>query len=69
MNEKICPKCYYPQMKSWEELTDDQKFFAEKLPLNTDFSLEQRKKHRFCERCWFEDFVNIFKVWVVYQMI
>ncbi|MCA1622213.1 MAG: hypothetical protein LC768_00210 [Acidobacteria bacterium] len=42
-------------MKNWEALTDEQKFLVERLPLNTDFTLEQRKKHRFCEQCWFEE--------------
>jgi hypothetical protein len=42
-------------MKSWAELTDEQKFLVERLPLNTDFTAGQRKKHRFCERCWFEE--------------
>ena len=53
--EKMCPKCHSPKMKTWEELTDEQKFLVERLPLNTDYTLEQRKKHRFCERCWFEE--------------
>jgi hypothetical protein len=55
-HEKMCPICHHRAMKSWEELTDEQKFLAERLPLNTEFPAEQRKKHRFCERCWFEDF-------------
>ena len=53
--EKICAQCGALKMKSWRELSDEQKFLVERLPLNTDFSPEQRKKHRFCERCWFED--------------
>ena len=56
--EKNCPRCGAPKMKSWRELSDEQKFLVERLPLNTDFSLEQRKKHRFCERCWFEQTEN-----------
>jgi len=54
-NEKNCPRCGATKMKSWRELSDEQKFLVERLPLNTDFSPEQRKKHRFCERCWFEE--------------
>jgi hypothetical protein len=54
-HEKVCPKCDSPKLKSWAELTDKQKFLAERLPLNTDFTLEERKKHRFCVRCWFEE--------------
>jgi len=55
MNEKICPNCGAAKMKRWSELTDEQKFLVERLPLNTDFTPDQRKKHRFCERCFFEE--------------
>ena len=54
--EHICPQCGAPKMKNWKDLTDEQKFLVERLPLNTDFTFAQRKKHRFCERCWFESF-------------
>jgi hypothetical protein len=42
-------------MKTWEELSGEQKFLVERLPMSAEFPTEQRKKHRFCERCWFED--------------
>jgi hypothetical protein len=58
-DEKICPNCGAPKMKRWSDLTDDQKFLVERLPMNTDFTAEQRKKHRLCERCWFEDFKSV----------
>jgi len=41
-------------MKSWPELTADEKLLADKLPLSAEYCLEKRKKHRFCTRCWFE---------------
>lgn len=56
-NEKICPNCGAAKMKNWRELTDEQKFLVERLPQNSDFASEQRKKHRFCERCFFEEIV------------
>ncbi len=58
--EKICPRCGSPKMKDWEDLTDEQKFLIERLPLNTDFTPAERKKHRFCERCFFEEFSDKF---------
>lgn len=54
-DERMCPKCHHRKMKTWEELSGEQKFLAERLPSSAEFSVEQRKKHRFCERCWFED--------------
>lgn len=53
-HEKICPQCHAPKLKTWEELTDDQKFLVERLPLNADFPRKERKTHLFCERCWHE---------------
>ena len=50
----ICPKCHYAKMKAWEELSDEEQFLALRLPLSAEFSLDERKKHRFCTRCWFE---------------
>jgi len=42
------------KMKSWAELTADEQFLAERLPAWAEFSKEEREKHRFCTRCWFE---------------
>ncbi len=50
-----CPKCGKARMKRWDELTEEQKFLVERLPASAEFTLEKRKKHRFCTRCWFED--------------
>lgn len=53
--EQICPRCDSSKMKDWKDLTDEQKFLIERLPLNSDFTPAERKKHRFCERCFFEE--------------
>jgi hypothetical protein len=45
-------------MKSWGELTDEERMLAEKLPLSAEYAPETRKKHRFCTRCWFEEIEN-----------
>jgi hypothetical protein len=52
MNSK-CPKCDYKKLKTWDELTDDEKLAFKVKP--TIYKLEQRKKHRFCVRCEFEE--------------
>ena len=57
-NEKTCPKCHSPKMKSWPELTADEKLLVKSLPLSVEFTLIKRKKHRFCTRCWFEETEN-----------
>lgn len=55
MNNHQCPRCLH-RLKNWHELTEDQKFLVERLPASAEFAPAQRKKHRFCERCWFEDY-------------
>jgi ribosomal protein S27AE len=52
---KICPNCGAVKMKYWEDLDEEQKFLVQRLPKNTEFLSEERKKHRFCARCWFEE--------------
>jgi hypothetical protein len=56
--KEICPRCEAALLKDWDELTDEQKFLVERLPASADFPPEQRKKHRYCERCWFEETEN-----------
>ncbi|MBC7899811.1 MAG: hypothetical protein H7070_07120 [Saprospiraceae bacterium] len=53
--ENSCPKCHYAKMKTWDELTAEQQMLAERLPGSAEYTQTERKKHRFCERCWFED--------------
>jgi len=50
-----CPRCGNPKVKKWDELDEDQKFLVERLPDSADHTFEERKKHRFCTRCWFEN--------------
>ena len=52
--EKKCPKCRTLRLKKWEELSPDEKFVFEKMPLSADFTAEERREHLFCPRCLFE---------------
>ncbi|MBP6004558.1 MAG: hypothetical protein KA746_14080 [Pyrinomonadaceae bacterium] len=53
-----CPKCHEPNMKSWDELTSDEKMVAQRLPAAAAYPPSERKKHRICTRCWFEETVQ-----------
>jgi hypothetical protein len=53
--QRFCPKCGSPKIKQWDELTDDEKFTIERLPGSSEFSSEERRRHRFCARCFYED--------------
>ena len=51
-----CLRCDQPGIKSWEELSDEEREVVKRLPASADYSLEERKaSHRWCTRCWYED--------------
>ena len=52
--ENICPQCGSHKFKPWADLTDEEKMLAERLPASAEYSPAERKKHRFCTRCWHE---------------
>lgn len=52
MNDK-CPKCDDKKLKTWRELSEDEKMTVKVHP--SEYPLEERKRHRFCFRCWFEE--------------
>lgn len=52
--EKTCPRCQEMRLKSWVELSDEEKFLAKSLALSAEYTPAQRKKHLFCTLCWFE---------------
>jgi ribosomal protein S27AE len=52
---KICPRCGNVSLTLWDKLDEDQKLLTEKLPASADYTMMERKKHRFCTRCWFEE--------------
>jgi len=42
-------------MKAWNELSDDERFLAERLPDSSEFTEAERRRHLFCPRCWLEE--------------
>ncbi|MCC6330259.1 MAG: hypothetical protein IT174_17255 [Acidobacteria bacterium] len=50
-----CRNCGGTRISGWNELSDEQKMLAERLPASAEYTLAERKKHRFCTRCWFEE--------------
>lgn len=54
LNREDCPRCGNQKMKNWKELTDEEKILVEKLPASVDFKKEERRRNRWCARCWHE---------------
>ena len=55
MQNDTCPRCYTRGLNRWDELTEEERMLAERLPASAEYMPEERKKHRICTRCWFED--------------
>jgi hypothetical protein len=51
---KKCPRCNAGRLKHWQELNDDEKILAERLPSSQKFKKDERRRHLFCPNCWFE---------------
>jgi hypothetical protein len=51
-----CLRCDKPGLKTWDELSDEEREVVKRLPTSADYSIEERKaSHRWCARCWNED--------------
>ena len=54
--KETCPRCDKRGLKSWAELSDEEREVVKRLPASADFSLDERKaSHRWCTRCWYEN--------------
>ncbi|HKP83395.1 MAG TPA: hypothetical protein VJT69_15295 [Pyrinomonadaceae bacterium] len=43
-------------MKTWSELTDEEREVVKRLPAPAEYSLEERQAtHQWCTRCWYEN--------------
>jgi hypothetical protein len=50
-----CPRCEKPGLKTWSQLSDEEREVVKRLPASKDYSLAERQAtHRWCTRCWFE---------------
>ena len=54
-NDKRCTRCGEGTMKSWAELTDEEREVVKRLPGSADYEASKRQStHQWCTRCWFE---------------
>jgi len=50
-----CLRCDKAGLKTWDELTDEEREVVKRLPASADYTIEERKRsHRWCTRCWNE---------------
>ncbi|HEX8687583.1 MAG TPA: hypothetical protein VF654_13840 [Pyrinomonadaceae bacterium] len=54
--EGRCPRCAEGPLKAWNELSEEERELALRLPASADFTpAERASRHLFCTRCWFEE--------------
>jgi hypothetical protein len=50
-----CSRCGEGRMRSWDELTEEEREVTRRLPAYADYNPEERsQRHRWCTRCWHE---------------
>ena len=59
MNERLnicCPRCGEGRLRSWSELSEEEREVVRRLPASADYSKAERQiGHRWCPRCWLEE--------------
>lgn len=51
----LCPRCDKPGLKTWAELSDEEREVVKRLPASAEYpSAERQQNHRWCTRCWHE---------------
>jgi ribosomal protein S27AE len=49
-----CPRCE-GAMRTWDELSDNEREVVKRLPASAESDAEERQRlHRWCTRCWYE---------------
>ncbi|HYJ48182.1 MAG TPA: hypothetical protein VEV81_16335 [Pyrinomonadaceae bacterium] len=51
-----CPRCGEGRLVGWNELNEEEREVANRLPAAADYSAaERRATHRWCTNCWHEE--------------
>jgi len=54
-NKSPCRHCGGGIVKSWPELSEDERKVVAHLPASAEYSRDERERtHRWCTRCWHE---------------
>ena len=50
-----CARCGARPLRSWQELSEEEREVVKRLSASADYTLEERTaRHRWCPRCWHE---------------
>lgn len=50
-----CPRCEEEALRTWDELSDEEREVVKRLPGSADHQESERERvHQWCTRCWYE---------------
>lgn len=53
--DRKCPRCHEEDLRTWDELTDEEQEVVKRLPQSADHQAAERQAmHQWCTRCWYE---------------
>jgi hypothetical protein len=51
-----CPRCGTERLRTWDQLSAEEREVVRRLPASAHFKLEERAaSRRWCTRCWHEE--------------
>jgi rRNA maturation protein Nop10 len=54
--DEKCPRCGEGRMRSWNELSAEERELVRRLPASAGYTLAERQgRHLWCPRCWYEE--------------
>ncbi|MBD0371164.1 MAG: hypothetical protein ICV60_10045 [Pyrinomonadaceae bacterium] len=54
-----CARCGEGRLRSWQELTEEEREVTRRLPAYADYTEDERRtRHRWCTRCWHEEIAS-----------
>jgi NMD protein affecting ribosome stability and mRNA decay len=57
--EMQCPRCGVGRLRPWEELSEEERMVARRMPESMDYSQAEREAtHRWCAQCGYEETEN-----------
>ena len=50
-----CPRCHEEALRTWDELSDEEREVVKRLPAAAEYrAAERQAMHQWCTRCWHE---------------
>jgi ribosomal protein S27AE len=54
-SNRRCPDCGEGTLRTWDELSDEEREVVKRLPASADYQAAERQgMHQWCTRCWHE---------------